>query len=83
MKKTTKKINAKQLAKNEVKAKIADIFTSDFEIIDCCETPIEGFTKDTLIIRGFKVENNEPIDIQVKLIAPKFGINQYDIEDDE
>ena len=81
--KKTKKVNIKQIAKNEVKASIMEVF-SDYEVIDCEEVAIDGFTKDTLIIRGYlSKESTEPVDIQVKLIAPKFGINQYDLDEED
>ena len=83
MKKSTKKVNIKQVAKNEVKAQITNIFAEKYEVIDCAETLVNGFTKDTIIVRGYVSGNNEPVDIQVKLIAPKFGINQYDLEEED
>ena len=47
-----KKVDMKALAKAEVKKQISALF-ANCEIIDMAKTPFEGFTKDTLIIRGF------------------------------
>ena len=80
----TKKVDVKAIAKEQVKANLLELF-SDYEIVDCKETPIEGFTKDTLIIRSTKVDGVEGgIDVQVKLITPsaKTG-NHYNIEEED
>lgn len=80
----TKKVDVKAIAKEQVKASLLELF-GDYEIVDCKETPIEGFTKDTLIIRNTKVDGVEGgIDVQVKLITPsaKTG-NHYNIEEED
>ena len=80
----TKKVDVKAIAKEQVKASLLELF-SDYEIVDCKETPIEGFTKDTLIIRNTKVEGVDGgIDVQIKLITPsaKTG-NHYNIEEED
>ena len=77
----TKKVDVKAIAKEQVKASLLELF-SDYDIVDCKETPIEGFTKDTLIIRNTKVDGG--IDVQIKLITPsaKTG-NHYNIEEED
>lgn len=80
----TKKVDVKAVAKEQVKASLLELF-KDYEVVDCKETPIEGFTKDTLIIRSTKVDGVEGgIDVQVKLITPsaKTG-NHYNIEEED
>lgn len=75
-----KKVDVKAMAKAEVKKQISALF-GNCEIIDMAETPFEGFTKDTLIIRNFG-ENG--IDVQVKLITPsaKTG-NHYNLDSED
>lgn len=75
-----KKVDVKALAKAEVKKQISALF-SNCEIIDMAKTPFEGFTKDTLIIRGF---GENEIDVQVKLITPsaKTG-NHYNLDSED
>ena len=75
-----KKVDMKALAKAEVKKQITALF-SNCEIIDMAETPFEGFTKDTLIIRSF---GENKIDVQVKLITPsaKTG-NHYNLDSED
>ena len=80
----TKKVDVKAIAKEQVKVSLLELF-GDYEIVDCKKTPIEGFTKDTLIIRNTKVEGVEDgIDVQIKLITPsaKTG-NHYNIEEED
>lgn len=80
----TKKVDVKAIAKEQVKASLLELF-GDYEIVDCKETQIEGFTKDTLIIRNTKVDGVEGgIDVQIKLITPsaKTG-NHYNIEEED
>lgn len=80
----TKKVDVKAIAKEQVKASLLELF-NDYEIVDCKETPIEGFTKDTLIIRNTKVDGVDGgIDVQIKLITPsaKTG-NHYNIEEED
>ena len=80
----TKKVDVKAIAKEHVKASLLELF-SDYDIVDCKETPIEGFTKDTLIIRNTKVDGVDGgIDVQIKLITPsaKTG-NHYNIEEED
>lgn len=80
----TKKVDVKAVAKEQVKASLLELF-KDYEVVDCKETPIEGFTKDTLIIRSTKVEGvDDGIDVQIKLITPsaKTG-NHYNIEEED
>ena len=80
----TKKVDVKAIAKEQVKASLLELF-GDYDIVDCKETPIEGFTKDTLIIRNTKVDGVEGgIDVQIKLITPsaKTG-NHYNIEEED
>ena len=80
----TKKVDVKAIAKEQVKASLLELF-NDYEIVDCKKTPIEGFTKDTLIICNTKVEGVEDgIDVQIKLITPsaKTG-NHYNIEEED
>lgn len=75
-----KKVDVKALAKAEVKKQISELFAS-CEIVDMAETPCEGFTKDTLIIRSF---GENKIDVQVKLITPsaKTG-NHYQLDSED
>lgn len=80
----TKKVDVKAIAKEQVKASLLELF-GDYDIVDCKETPIEGFTKDTLIIRNTKVDGVDGgIDVQIKLITPsaKTG-NHYNIEEED
>ena len=80
----TKKVDVKAIAKEQVKASLLKLF-SDYDIVDCKKTPIEGFTKDTLIIRNTRVEGVDGgIDVQIKLITPsaKTG-NHYNIEEED
>lgn len=79
-----KKVDVKAIAKEQVKASVLDLF-KDYEVVDCKETPIEGFTKDTLIVRSVEVEGVDGgIDVQIKLITPsaKTG-NHYNIEEED
>lgn len=77
-----KKVDVKALAKAEVKKQISDLF-ANCEIVDMAQTPFDGFTKDTLIIRNYEIDGKQ-IDVQVKLITPsaKTG-NNYDLKGDE
>lgn len=80
----TKKVDVKAIAKEQVKASLLELF-KDYEVVDCKKTPIEGFTKDTLIIRNIEVDGVDGgIDVQVKLITPsaKTG-NHYNIEEED
>ena len=80
----TKKVDVKAIAKEQDKARLLELF-SDYDIVDCKKTPIEGFTKDTIIIRNTKVDGVEDgIDVQIKLITPsaKTG-NHYNIEEED
>lgn len=79
-----KKVDVKAIAKEQVKAMVKELF-KDYEVVDCKETPLDGFTKDTLIIRSTEVEGVDGgIDVQIKLITPsaKTG-NHYNIEEEE
>lgn len=79
-----KKVDVKAIAKEQVKAMVKELF-KDYEVVDCKETPLDGFTKDTLIIRSTDVEGVDGgIDVQIKLITPsaKTG-NHYNIEEEE
>ena len=75
-----KKVDMKALAKAEVKKQISALFTN-CEVIDMAETPFDGFTKDTLIIRSF---GEDEIDVQIKLITPsaKTG-NHYNLDSED
>lgn len=75
-----KKVDVKAMAKAEIKKQISALF-ANYEIIDMAETPFEGFTKDTLIIRSF---GENKIDVQVKLITPsaKTG-NHYNLDSED
>lgn len=75
-----KKVDVKAMAKAEVKKQISALF-GNYEIIDMAETPFEGFTKDTLIIRSF---GENKVDVQVKLITPsaKTG-NHYNLDSED
>lgn len=75
----TKKVDVKAIAKEQVKASLLELF-NDYEIVDCKETPIEGFTKDTLIIRSF---GENEIDVQVKLITPSAKTGNHYLLDSE
>ena len=61
-----KKVDVKGIAKAEVKKQISELF-ANYEIVDMAETPFDGYTKDTLIIRNF---GENKIDVQIKLITP-------------
>ena len=74
-----KKLDVKAMAKAEVKKQISALF-SNCEIIDMAETPFEGFTKDTLIIRSF---GENKIDVQVKLITPSAKTGNHYLLDSE
>lgn len=78
----TKKFDAKAMAKAQVKEALMKLF-SEYEIVDMAEAQLEGFTKDTLIIRNINVDGTE-IDVQVKMITPsaKTG-NHYNLESDD
>lgn len=79
-----KKVDVKAIAKEQVKTMVKELF-KDYEVVDCKETPLDGFTKDTLIIRSTEVEGVDGgIDVQIKLITPsaKTG-NHYNIEEEE
>lgn len=80
----TKRVDVKAIAKEQVKASLLELF-SDCDIVDCKKTPIEGFTKDTIIIRNTEVDGVDGgIDVQIKLITPsaKTG-NHYNIEEED
>lgn len=80
----TKKVDVKAIVKDKVKVSLLELF-KDYEVVDCKKTPIEGFTKDTLIIRNIEVDGVDGgIDVQVKLITPsaKTG-NHYNIEEED
>lgn len=74
-----KKVDVKAVAKAEVKKQISALF-ANCEIIDMAETPFEGFTKDTLIIRSF---GENKIDVQVKLITPSAKTGNHYLLDSE
>lgn len=74
-----KKVDVKAMAKAEVKKQISALF-ANCEIIDMAETPFEGFTKDTLIIRSF---GENKIDVQVKLITPSAKTGNHYLLDSE
>ena len=79
-----KKVDVKAIPKEQVKAMVKELF-KDYEVVDCKETPLDGSTKDTLIIRSTEVEGVDGgIDVQIKLITPsgKTG-NHYNIEEEE
>lgn len=74
--KTSKKANPKQAAKNEVRLAIETAINNMG--LEVSKGEDYGFTKDTVVV------HTETCDIQVKLVAPKAGIDRYELlEDDE
>ena len=73
--KTTKKLNAKDVLKANVKSDLMNYFESkEIKVIDAKD--YEGFTKDTII-----VEIND-MHVQIKLITPSQKVgNKYDLEE--
>lgn len=80
----TKKVDVKAIAKEQVKARLLELF-KDCEIVNMAETQVEGFTKDTLIIRNTEVSGVDGgIDVQIKLITPSAKVgNHYNIEEED
>lgn len=80
----TKKVDVKAIAKEQIKARLLEVF-KDCEIVNMAETQVEGFTKDTLIIRNTEVDGVDGgIDVQIKLITPSAKVgNHYNIEEEE
>lgn len=78
-----RKTDFKGVMKKQVKEKLKEFF-KDYEITDLEKVCWEGYTKDTIIVRNIEVEGApEPIDVQIKLIAPsvKNG-NHYPSEEE-
>lgn len=77
MKKTkgSKKVNVKQVAKNDIRMAIETALSGIG--VDVSKGEDYGFTKDTL------VAHTETCDIQVKLVAPKAGLDRYEIVKDD
>lgn len=75
MAKTSKKVNLKDILKNDVKTDLANYFTSkSVKVIDAGN--YEGFTKDTLIVEIGDMH------VQVKLITPSQKVgNKYELEE--
>lgn len=77
-KKTVKKVDNKKVEKMTVKGNIQELFEGlGFVVNDGKE--IYGFTDGTLVVEMDKC------DIQIKLIAPKSGIDRYEklVEEEE
>ena len=69
-KKIIKKVDCKKVAKIEVNTQIKELFEGlGLEVFDGVEY---GFTSGTLVLKS------EKCDIQIKLIAPKAGIDRYE-----
>ena len=69
-KKIVKKVDVKKVSKLEVSAKVKELFEGlGIEVGEGSEF---GFTEGTLVLKL------EKCDIQVKLIAPKSGIERYE-----
>lgn len=86
---TTKKrkVDFKSLAKTEVKKKLITLFKEEgFSVDDCAIVSLEGFSKDTIIVRGVVAPglSDDTVDVQIKLITPnaKAG-NHYLISEEE
>lgn len=75
MAKKIKKVDVKMEAKLEVSAAITEALkTAGFEVLDGTEF---GFTKGSLVAR------HTATDVQIKLVAPKAGIERYEVLTDE
>lgn len=69
MKKSTKKVNIKDVTKKEIKAMLADVLKNKGSVD---EGKKYGFTKDTLVL------HTANCDVQIKLITPKTGVIKYE-----
>lgn len=75
-KKTVKKVDSKKVEKMAVKGNIQELFEGlGFVVNDGKE--IYGFTDGTLVV------SMDKCDIQIKLIAPKAGIDRYEKLEEE
>jgi len=75
-KKIVKKVDMKKVSKIEVSAKVRELFEGLGIIVN--DGLDYGFTEGTLVL------NMEKCDIQVKLIAPKAGLERYEqLEEEE
>ena len=75
-KKTVKKVDCKKVEKMAVKGNIQELFEGlGFVVNDGKE--IYGFTDGTLVV------SMDKCDIQIKLIAPKAGIDRYEKLEEE
>jgi hypothetical protein len=71
MAKNVKKVNPKDTAKNQVMEVVTNaLVAAGYEVEDGAKF---GFTQGTVVVHG-----NE-FDIQVKPIAPKTGVNRYEV----
>ena len=77
MAKVVKKVDCKKVEKMAVKGSIQELFQEmGYEVFDGKD--VYGFTDGTLVVAMDKC------DIQIKLIAPKAGIERYEkIEEEE
>lgn len=75
MKKTIKKVDAKKVAKVEVMKVVQDALrAAGYEVFEGSEF---GFTAGTMVVKGDKV------DVQIKPITPKAGLDRYEALEDE
>ena len=73
-KKTTKKANPK----NEMKEQVTNILSKALlnENLNIEDGTEYGFTKGTIVVHG------ETVDLQIKLITPKAGVERYEKPED-
>ncbi len=77
-KKTTKKVDVKAVAKNEVMAVIINALTEKFG-----ETAVHSNSADYGFTKGTVVVNHPTCDIQIKPITPKAGVTRYEVEEED
>ena len=75
MAKNVKKVNPKEVFKNEVVSQLQAFLVEKGYTVNAGE--LYGFSKGTLVIVG------KETDLQLKPIVPKAGINHYEMEVEE